>query len=343
MADLARILIIRPSALGDVCRSVPVLVSLRSAYPTARIDWLVQDSFAGAIEAHPALDNVVLFPRRPFGKLHRPKNLIDFMKWIGSIRRTRYDMVVDAQGLLRSGFFACASRAPRRVGYRNAAELAWVFTNQSVLVPKSMHAVDRMLALMETAGAHPTDDMRLYTSAEHRAEAVELLGDRRKRMVLLAPTSRWASKRWPIDRFNALTERLLQEGVDRIVVVGGPEERTQCTPLLLLADREPRVVDLVGKTSVGTLLAVVERAGVVVANDSAVMHMGVGLERPLLGLFGPTRVELVGPYHRQIDVIQHVGAHDALDHKVGKHAPLMERISVDEVFEATMTRLERGR
>jgi len=343
VADPSGILIIRPSALGDVCRSVPVLASLRSAYPSARIDWLVQDTFAGAIEAHPALDNVVPFARKRFGKLHRPKNLIDFVKWLGSIRRTRYDMVVDAQGLLRSGFFAWASRAPRRVGYRNAAELAWVFTNQSVLVPKSMHAVDRMLALMETAGARPTDDMRLYTSEEHRAEAVELLGDRRKRMVLIAPTSRWASKRWAIDRFNALTERLLKEGVDRIVVVGGPDERTQCTPLLLLADREPRVVDLVGKTSIGTLLAVVERAGVVVANDSAVMHMGVGLDRPLVGLFGPTRIELVGPYRRDDDVIQHVGGHDTFDHKDDKNAALMERISVDEVFETTMTRLERGR
>ena len=68
----SRILVVRPSALGDVCRTVPVVASLRAAFPDARIDWVVQDSFAAAVAAHPAVDEVVAFPRARFAPLPEP-------------------------------------------------------------------------------------------------------------------------------------------------------------------------------------------------------------------------------------------------------------------------------
>src|SRR5690606_35309433 len=121
--------------------------------------------------------------------------------------------------------------------------------------------------------------------------------------------SRWAGKRWPIERFDALVAELLDPtdgdvAALRVLVVGGPDEREQCGPLLARSERDPRVVDLVGKTSIGRLMAVIARAGLVVASDSAAIHMGVGFDRALVGLFGPTRIELVGPYRREGDVLQ---------------------------------------
>lgn len=110
----------------------------------------------------------------------------------------------------------------------------------------------------------------------------------------------------------------------------------------MLTTGDPRIIDLVGKSDVGGLLAVIAGAAVVVANDSAAMHIAVGLGRPAIGLFGPTDVARVGPYRRERDVIQHVTDADTLDHKdeaIGRS--LMERITLDEVLAACEARLGR--
>ncbi len=342
MPDPARILLIRPSALGDVCRTVPVLAALKRRYPAASIDWLVNDAFAPAVAAHPALRRVVAFPRRRFGAWWRsPATAGELRRWLGDLRRERYDLTVDCQGLARSGFFAWCTRAARRAGYANAEELGWLGLNERVRVPMELHAVDRMMRIARLAGAAADEppDMRLYTPAEDAENLDERL--RAGRYALLAPTSRWDGKRWPMDRFAALALRLLDDGrVDRVAFVGAAGEREQCAPLSELAARDDRVVDLVGRTSVGGLMAAVERAAIVIANDSAALHMAVGFDRPLVALFGPTRVERVGPYGRERDVIQKIEPGERLEHKdeaAGRR--LMERISVNEVAEAASARL----
>ncbi len=341
----SRILIIRPSALGDVCRTVPVLAALRRAYPTARIDWLVQDTFADAIRSHPALTSAVLFPRREFGDLARRGRLLPILRWLSNLRRTRYDVVLDCQGLARSGLFSRWTGAPIRLGYTNAQELAWLGYTKRVYASRILHAVDRMMMLAEAAGASPVRDMRLYSAPADRGW---LAADPRlaaRPFAVLAPTSRWPAKRWPADRFADLARRLLDQrpgGIERVAIVGSAGERDQCAPLLDFGSRDERVVDLLGSTSVGQLMALIEAAALVVANDSAPLHMAVGFGRPLVALFGPTRKDRVGPYAREQDVVQQVLPHEAPDHKnesLGR--TLMERITVDKVLDRAARSVQR--
>jgi ADP-heptose:LPS heptosyltransferase len=202
-----------------------------------------------------------------------------------------------------------------------------------------MHAVDRMLELVKAVGVQPVRDMRLYTGPKERGFVERRLGG--KRYAVLAPTSRWPAKRWPAERFAAVGEHLLTMNLDAVVLVGGQSEREQCRPLIELAAREPRIIELIGVTTVGELMAVIQSSALVIANDSAALHMAVGFDRPSVGLFGPTRVELVGPYTGHEPrcpgvVIQHVRAGEQLDHKaehVGREQ--MERISAAEVIAAT--------
>lgn len=330
-----RILIIRPSALGDVCRSVPVLASLRTAYPDAKIDWLVQDSFADAVRHHPMLDGVISFPRKALGTKGRRGNPLPAVRWMNEHLRTkpRYDLVLDAQGLFRSGLFARWTGAPVRVGYRNAEESARRFYTHAFRVDRDRHAVDRMLALVAGLGVTPLRDMRLYASADEQAWVADQSWGG-SRYAVLAPTSRWPAKQWPADRFAELARRLLATGADRVVIVGGPGEHDQISPLLDWAKGESRAVDLVGETSIARLMAVIERASLVVANDSAALHMAVGFDRPLVALFGPTRVRLVGPDRRGDDVVQHLRPGDRFAHKVrAVGEPMMARITVGEVAE----------
>lgn len=344
MDNPRRILLIRPSALGDVCRTVPVLVSLRARFPDAAIDWLVQSEFAEAVKEHPALDRVVPFPRREvsLGRLWRPGALGTLLRFLRSLRGPGYDVVVDAQGLFRSAFFAGCTRAERRIGYANAAEAGWIFLNERHAIPSSLHTVDRMLMLVERAGIPPVRDMRLYTGDAAKARSHELVQS--ERFVLIAPTSRWPGKRWPSDRFAVLARRLLDDGAaDSIAIAGAASERDQCGPLLELAKADPRVIDLVGRTSIAELMAVIERASLVIANDSAALHMAVGFDRPIVALFGPTRIDLVGPYRREHDVIQSAPPGPANRHKDdAAGAAAMHAIPTDTVIEAAIARLSAG-
>ena len=165
-----RVLIIRPTALGDVVRTVPALVSLRAAMPQARIDWLVHDAYADAIRHHPALDGVIEFPRRRFGRAWTsPAIARELWRWTASLRRARYDLVFDLQGLARSGWFTFVTGAARRVGFANAREGAWLGYNRRHRVDAEVHAVDRMLALLEAEGVPVQRDMRLYLGDADRA------------------------------------------------------------------------------------------------------------------------------------------------------------------------------
>lgn len=315
-----------------------MLASLRRAFPEAIIDWLVNDTFAPAIQHHPALSNVVPFPRKALGDALRRLDSRPTRAFLAGLRRTNYDLVVDAQGLFRSGLFARATRAPRRLGFANARELGWAFMTERHDVDRGMHTVDRMLKLLELAGIPTIPDMRLYSGATDREAISRLIGEG-DWPIVIAPTSRWPGKQWPADRFAALTRHLTSRG-HRVAIVGAPNERGQCDELLSLAAEDIRVLDLVGKTGVAGLMALIEKSPLIVANDSAPLHMAVGFDRPLVALFGPTRLATVGPYRRDADVIQHVRDADSMDHKdEASGRSLMARISVDEVVQAAERRL----
>lgn len=336
-----RILLIRPSALGDVCRTVPVAASLRRAFPGARIEWLVQAEFADAIRAHPAVDAVVPFERRGMTR----GSFVGGAGWkrlgalVRRLREARYDLVIDCQGLARSGLFSVMTGARARVGYSNAEELAsWAYTMR-VDAPREWHTVDRMLALVGALGVEPVRDLRLVVPQEDRDAAPEWV--MRERYAVVAPSSRWEAKRWPSDRFARVAAALLEAGVvERVAVVGSESERDQCAAVLGVGDR--RVEDLVGRTGVGGLMAVIERAAIVIANDSAALHMAVGFDRPMVGLFGPTRIDLVGPYGRARDVIQAAVPEAGMTHKDPRHGSTMARIPVDAVVRAALERVRGG-
>ena len=228
--------------------------------------------------------------------------------------------------------FARLTGAARRVGPADAREGGWIFYTERHGPGGASHSVDRMLEVLRGAGVPPIVDTRLYPGEAARAALArdrELAG---RRYAILAPTSRWPGKRWPIERFASLAPQLLARGYERVVIVGSRTEREQCEPLLHLAASDPRVVDRVGSTSIAELMAMIEHASLVVANDSAVLHMSVGLARPLIALYGPTDTATVGPYGRRDDVLQHVQPGERFDHKDRAHGEsLMRRIEVDEV------------
>ncbi|MBI1368924.1 MAG: hypothetical protein GC162_09760 [Planctomycetes bacterium] len=294
-----RILIVRPSALGDVARTVPALVSLKRAFPAADIDWLVQDSFAQVIAHHPDLHQAIAFPR---------KDLRAAVRMCFALHRHRYDRVYDLQGLLRSGLFTAATLAPRRIGAGDAREMAWLgYTKRIAVDPANVHTVDRMLAIIEADGVPIVRDMRLHVSVPDKQWARQFMADHgleAERFAVIAPTARWASKAWPAERYDQIAERLGEVGMEAAVIVAAKNERDAAALLVNeTSKRKVRRIDLIGKTSIGQLMAILSRAGLVLANDSAALHIAIGLERRVVSVFGPTDPAKVGPYRYDIGTV----------------------------------------
>jgi lipopolysaccharide heptosyltransferase I len=343
VSDPARILIIRPSALGDVCRSVHVAASLRAAFPDAHIAWLVQRGFEDAVRAHPAVDEVLPFARREMARPWRPRSGRALRAFVADLRRRRFDLVVDAQGLARSGLIALATGARTRIGFAGAREGAWLAYNRRVAAPADGHAVDRMLALAVAAGGRASVDLRLFVPAEDAAwweRERPWRSPSERPVVVLAPTARWRCKQWPAERFAALAAGQLAAGRN-VVLVGAPGEEVAVAAARPAGAPEAGgdaagVLDLAGRTRVGQMMAVLAGASAVVAGDSAALHMAAGLGVPTVALFGPTDPRLVGPRGGPTIVLRHVdpGEDPIRYRRLRDDDRHMRRIEGDEVAAA---------
>jgi lipopolysaccharide heptosyltransferase I len=342
-------LIVRPTALGDVARTVPVLATLRKAYPDAHIDWLVARAFAPAVRHHPMLNGIVEFDRKELARFGLSPSATKAGWRFGKLLKEKnYDAVYDLQGLFRSGLFTKLTRAQRRVGFANARELGWLGYNVRHRVDAKLHTVDRMLGLLEADGLEPVHDMRLYLAERDRQwldtfKRDHGIGD--AGYACIAPTARWGCKCWPIERYGEIARRMIENGVagDKLVIIASPDEREKVLPIyeVLLGDgasgerKDLRERVVFPDTNVGQMMALLSEPRVLVCNDSAPLHIAVGFDRPVVALFGPTDPALVGPYRKPESVLRPPDA-DKFKSSYRRHMDdptLIAKISVDEVWE----------
>ena len=343
-----RILLIRPSALGDVCRTVPVLASLKKAMPDCHIGWVVQEGFEDAIRSHPDLDDVIVFPRRELARwATNPAVLLKSLKWMRSLKRGNWDVVIDCQGLGRSGLMTWSSHAPVRIGHREARELGWLGYNRRVPIDSRVHTVDRMLGLLEPLGVKPMIDMQLHPPTES-VDSWELCRTRlgiESDYAVLATTTRWSSKAWPDSHWISLVKAIKDSSITSHVLVGSPSEREKVRDLAerIRSSTGVTVHDVSGSTTVGELMACIQQSAVTVANDTAALHMAVGLGGRCVGLYGPTDPSLVGPYGLLSQVVHAAPGRTVNFKDTTLGDTLMRPVSVDAVVDQVHGILNKSR
>ncbi len=294
-----RILIIKPSALGDVVHTLPALNLLRRRFPDAHIGWVVSGAFASLLEGHPQLDEVIRFERRRFARGWRdPLAAAKLFRFARDLRTGEFDLVIDLQGLLRSGWMTMRTRAPIRVGFSRTRELAHFFyTHRVDAGPAEQHAIDRYLRVCQFIGCgREPVEFQFHVTDEDRAKVASMVPLDQPFCVLL-PGSNWPTKRWPAENFSALAP-LVRERFGLAAVVAGGSEVSE------IAARIPDATDLTGRTNLRELVALLERADLVIANDSGPMHIAAALGRPLVTMFGPTNPQRTGPYGRIDSIVR---------------------------------------
>lgn len=264
-----KILIIKPSALGDIVQALPVLTGLKRQWPDAQIDWIVNDNLREILDGHPCLHKTILYKRERWTSLSR---LPEMWRWGRRLREERYDITIDLQGLMRSAIMTWAAGSPRRLGLTSAREGANAAYNEFI-ADTAISNAERYLTCLEYLGipAQPHDFQLIP-----RAPLPEVLNNFGP-YIVLHPYSKWRTKLWPWRNFQDLVDSMPES---RFVVVGvGP-----WFPI----DAPGRLIDLRGQLSISTLVTVLSKAHSVLSTDSGPAHIAGALGRPTLVLFGAT-------------------------------------------------------
>lgn len=310
--EVRRLLLVKPSSLGDVIHALPTAAALRRRFPAAHLAWLVEEESADVVRGSPAVDEVVVSGRRRWLQALRSGRGIagacgEFRRLTRALRAARYDLVVDLQGLVKSAIFVASTGAGVRIGLSTADVASrWISTHVVETSPR-WHAVDRYLRAARALGAPDGPrDFPIAVPPEAEAEAERILAETAGGaagkaaglgglpLAVLHPAARWPTKEWTPDAFAAVGDRLADAVGAAVVITGGGTDIG--TGEAVRARMRRPAANLAGRTPLKVLAAILHRAAVMVTVDSGPMHLAAALGTPLVALFGPTAPSRTGPY-----------------------------------------------
>lgn len=297
-----RICLIKPSALGDIVQSLPVLSVLRDRFPHAHIAWVVNQSYAPLLDHHPYLNEVIPIDRGAWKKGWLT-GIISSMETWKLLRQRRFDLTIDLQGLLRSGLLTLATRARVRIGLASAREGArWTYTHHVSDVRETEHAIDRYWRVAEALGLGRQPKRFLFPlQQEAESWATQLTEKLPRPTIAVSVGSRWVTKRWPPGHFHVLLRRAARFG-GSVLFVGAPEEAE-------LADRAAHglpfaVRNVAGQTTLPQLTSLLRRADVMLSNDTGPLHLAAALGVPIVAPYTCTQVRRNGPYGQESRAVE---------------------------------------
>jgi lipopolysaccharide heptosyltransferase I len=298
-----KILILKPSSLGDVVQALPVLRLLKQHLPDSEIHWWIDSALAPLLEGDRNLAGVVRFERRRWGS---PRHWPEMLRSIAWLRAQRFDWVIDLQCLARSGAFAWLANGKLLVGLDEPREGARGFYDLCVRRASfHTHAVDWYLATLPPLGVpvHHNFDW-LPVRPQVAATVNSKWPEDGARWIALQPGARWANKRWPLEYFASLVRQLAAEFPElRFSVLGGKDDAPLAAELCRAVPE--RCLNLAGQTSLLEMVEWLRRCALLVTNDTGPMHVAAALGKPVVALFGPTEPRRTGPYGQVERALRH--------------------------------------
>jgi heptosyltransferase-1 len=294
-----KILIVKPSSLGDVVHSLPFLNSVRSCFPKAEIHWVIAKGLEGLLDGNPMVDRLIVINKDKWKKISRAASTLREVKGLFSeIGHEGYDLAIDLQGLMRSGVITMASRAGLRIGFSEAREGSRFFYNKKVRGGKDVHAVDRYLKIATALGCELGDPVFPFPltkkGVEEGRELKEEFGD----YIVIVPGARWDTKIWPAEYFGRVAAMLPH----RCIVVGSGSDRELAERVVSASRRN--AVSFAGRTDITQLIGLMRGAKLAISNDSGPMHIAAAFGVPVVAVFGPTSPGRTGPYGKRHAVVE---------------------------------------
>jgi len=342
--------------MGDVLHAMPAVAALRKLHPDWRIGWAIEPvwhelleaesethdvawRFSGRDSRRPLVDLWHQVPtrewkRRPFSS----STLLDISALRRELRRDHYDICVDMQGAIRSAVVGRMAGANLFAGAAEPRErpAAW-FYGRKIRV-SATHVVEQGCELLGAAVGEALRPAKVALPVDPAAErwCDELLAGVGERLVVVSPAAGWGAKQWPTERYGAVAMALAQAGFRTLVNAASCNDPVG-----------RRVVEASGGAamlvpcSIGQMIALLRRAGLVIAGDTGPLHLAAALERPVVGLYGPTDPARNGPYGTVSRVLRDASSRTDHSRHQETETGLMQ-ITTDEVVEAALELLRAG-
>jgi len=337
-SEPSRVLIIKPSSLGDVITAIPILRALRRKFPRAHISWMLSTACADLLQDDKDLDEIIYFDRKKLGKcwcnLEAAKALLKFRH---QLRAGRFDWVIDLQGLLRSAIFTWWTKAKLRVGFAHAREGASLLYNCKIATSQT-HTIEQNIALGRQLGLDPnTSDMTLGVSPAGQVYAEDFCRShkfsRGEFLVCVGPT-RWETKKYPVRHWR----KVIAAVCDKIPVVllGSPAESERQMCAEIARDMDPqKVIDMAGQTKIPQMVAIIAASRGVVCSDSAAKFIAPAVGVDCVTLLGPTQMDRTGPYPVGRGIVADIPCQGCLKKRC-EHITCMQSIKPEVVIAAAM-------
>lgn len=340
-----RVLIVRLGALGDVVHAIPVAAALSRAQPGLRVDWLVGAKHREMLDLVPVVSRRLVIGSRG----SRGPSLLGTVR---ELRKNRYDVAIDLQGLIKSAAIARATGAARVLGFTSRylrEPLARVFYTEvhdpgggGIFAPsETRHVVEINLGILQALGITPQPPefpIGEPDGAPARSCVAQMSARTGGSFALLNPGAAWPNKRWPPDRLARVAVALRERRGLMSVVLWGPGERVLGERVV--ADAGGAAV-LAPETAIADIVALARRAALMISGDTGPTHIGAAVGTPLVGLYGPTRPERNGPYRPEDVAVSRASicqCHHRRDCRLARMCLL--DIQVDEVIAAAERRLD---
>jgi heptosyltransferase-1 len=288
-----RILIVKLGSIGDIVHTLPAFAAIRRQYPTATIGWVVEKRSAEILRGNPLIDCLIeidtraLRKRLPVNQLARELRL-----QVRKVRKLRFDVALDFQGLLKSAAIAKLSGAKRRWGFAGRAlrePASRIFLTDTVQIAEGAHIIEKNLMLADAAlglgkGVEKLD-FPISTASKDVAEADAIILKTGPRFAILNPGGGWPTKLWPAENYGILADHLWNDLGLKSVIVCGPKE-TGLVERAIAASRSQAITQ--SRLGLKALVELAKKATVYIGSDTGPTHLAMAAGTPLVGLFGPT-------------------------------------------------------
>ena len=329
--------LLRLSAIGDVCHALPVIRTLQAVWPQTRITWIIGRTEASLLSDIPGIEFIIFDKsqrRRAFAQVRR------------QLAGRRFDVLLHMQMSLRASLLSLLVKADIRLGFdrERAKDLQWLFTNARIPHRPHQHVLDSFFGFIEALGIEQRElRWEIPVPFEARMFASQVASDGRQ-MLIISPCSSMEYRNWSAAGYAAVADHAAEQYGMHVVLTGGPSliERRYGGEIARLARCNP--TNLVGRTNLKQLLALVEQATAMVAPDSGPAHLATAAGTPVIGLYAATNPDRARPYLSAAHVVNHYP--DAVQAKYGKMPDelpwgtrvrdpgTMERIRPEEVIAA---------
>ena len=328
------ICILRLSAIGDACNAASVVQAIQRHYPGAEITWVIGKAEAALLGNLPDIEFIV-FDKRQGWRAYR-----DLRRKLAG---RRFDVLLHMQLALRANLVSACIRARRRIGFDKvrSKELHSLFINERIGPREGMHVLDGFRQFATAIGVPPAPPLWALPIAEaDQAWARAQLSPVHERHLIIVPAASAPERNWLAARYAALAEHAAAQGF-AVYLCGGPTDTERQLADAIAQQSNAPLVDLVGKSSLRELYALLAQVSLVVAPDTGPVHMAVAADTPVIGLYGHSNPARTGPYLFRDYVVD--SYHAALADQHGKRAEdarwgqrvrgehLMENISLAQV------------